>query len=62
LSLEKREYLFYIDDMVRSAEFILEFTENFSFADFDNDIKTQFAVIRCFEVLGEAVKKDSCKY
>jgi len=36
---------------------ILEFTENSSFDSFSQDRKTQFAVIRAFEILGEAAKK-----
>ncbi len=34
-----------------------EFIKDYSFSDFDNDEKTQYAVIRCFEVIGEAVKR-----
>ena len=34
-----------------------EFTEGMSFTDFQSDQKTKFAVVRCVEVIGEAVKR-----
>ena len=37
---------------------IQEFTDNSSFDSFSQDRKTQFAVIRTFEILGEVAKKD----
>ncbi|PWR71907.1 DUF86 domain-containing protein [Methanospirillum stamsii] len=49
-----RDYLTDIGDMI---ELILSFTENVSYFEFSEDKKTQFAVIRAFEVMGEAAKK-----
>jgi hypothetical protein len=44
----------YISDSIKLA---IEFTEKMSFNDFQYDKKTQFAVIRCFEIIGEATKR-----
>lgn len=35
----------------------LSFTTDMSLADFRNDEKTQYAVIRCLEIIGEAAKR-----
>jgi len=50
-------YKDYITDINNSIRYIKEFTDQSSFDDFQKDIKTQYAVIRCFEVIGEAVKR-----
>ena len=38
-------------------ELAIEFTGDMSFQDYLNDEKTQFAVIRCLELIGEATKR-----
>jgi uncharacterized protein with HEPN domain len=47
----------YISDIINSVCLIKEFTVSLNFDDFQKDIKTQYAVIRCFEVIGEAAKR-----
>jgi uncharacterized protein with HEPN domain len=53
----KREYKDYLFDIVDAIEKIENFTEGLNFKEFENDDKTVFAVIRAFEIIGEAVKK-----
>jgi uncharacterized protein with HEPN domain len=49
-----RDYRLYMDDILESCRKILRFTEGMSFQEFERDVKTQDAVIRNFEVIGEA--------
>jgi uncharacterized protein with HEPN domain len=55
--MSDRVYTDYIDDIMKSAELVLEFTAGFNYSSFSNDYKTRYAVIRCFEIMGEAAKK-----
>ena len=51
---EYKDYLVDIIDAIEKAEF---FIKGMSFEAFENDAKTTFAIIRAFEIMGEAVKK-----
>ncbi len=53
---EKRKYRLYLEDMNLAMERIAEYIKDLSFADFKKDYKTVDAVIRNFEVIGEAAK------
>ncbi len=55
--MSERDYRDYVDDIINSVKYIKEFTDNISLESFQSDIKTQYAVIRCFEVMGEASKR-----
>lgn len=46
----------YLEDILNSMNRILEYIEGYSFSDFRKDYKTVDAVIRNFEVIGEASK------
>lgn len=46
----------YLRDMAESISNALEFVTGMSFDDFQHDIKTQFAVVRALEIIGEAAK------
>jgi uncharacterized protein with HEPN domain len=46
----------YLEDMLNSMNRILEYVEGYSFSDFKKDYKTVDAVIRNFEIIGEASK------
>jgi uncharacterized protein with HEPN domain len=46
-----------IEDIIDSAKKILNYTKNLSFDDFSNDSKTIDAVIRNFEIIGEAANR-----
>ncbi|AHL22815.1 HepT-like ribonuclease domain-containing protein [Thermococcus nautili] len=52
----KRTHEDYLNDIVEAITLIEEFTEGMSFEEFRLDKKTQFAVIRALEVIGEASK------
>jgi uncharacterized protein with HEPN domain len=52
-----RDYRLYLDDILEACRKIRQFTEGMSFQDFERDLKTQDAVIRNFEVIGEAAKR-----
>ncbi len=54
--MSKRSYVDYIRDIADELERIEEFVKGLSFDDFVKDIKKVYAVIRCFEIIGEAVK------
>lgn len=54
---EGRELRDYLNDILEMIEDIRIFTEGMSYEDLAADRKTLYAVIRCLEVLGEAVKK-----
>lgn len=49
-------------DIARSARLVLEFTRGMDFADFQNDEKTESAVLHQLMVLGEAVKRLSSEF
>ncbi len=50
----KRVYIDYLDDILDSILKIEQFTEDMEFNHFKNDFKTSYAVIRAFEIIGEA--------
>jgi uncharacterized protein with HEPN domain len=52
-----RDYRLYLDDILESCRKIRQFTEGMSFQEFERDVKTQDAVIRNFEVIGEAANR-----
>jgi len=55
--MSKREPHLLIGDIIDSANKILEYTEGLSFDEFINDNKTVDAVIRNFEIIGEAANR-----
>lgn len=52
--MSKRNPLLLIEDILESANRIILFTNDMTFEDFESDIKTIDAVIRNFEIIGEA--------
>lgn len=53
----KTEIPVILDDIRRSMEFARSFISIITYDEFQNDEKTQYAVIRCLEVIGEAMKR-----
>lgn len=51
-----RDYRLYIDDILDAIQKIERYTEMLSFDEFSKDSKTIDAVVRNFEILGEAAK------
>ena len=52
----KRTCKMYFDDILTAISRILEYTQDFDFVRFKRDYKTVDAVIRNFEIIGEASK------
>ncbi|MGB7392750.1 MAG: DUF86 domain-containing protein [Pricia sp.] len=53
---ENRSFIMYLEDIRTGMDRIEEYTSNLSLETFKNDNKTVDAVIRNFEVIGEATK------
>jgi uncharacterized protein with HEPN domain len=52
----RRDYKLYLHDIIEACHHIQEFVEDVDFERFLDDDKTSSAVIRKFEVIGEAAK------
>lgn len=52
-----RQYRDYLVDIIDAIEKVESFIKGMAFAAFEKDTKTTFAVIRAFEIMGEAVTK-----
>jgi len=52
--MSKREWKLFIEDILGSIRLIKNYVENMGFDDFKNDRKTIDAVVRNFEIIGEA--------
>ena len=57
MSKKERNYEVFIHDILESSQSILKYTQDYDFIKFSNDKKTVDAVIRNFEIIGEAAKK-----
>lgn len=53
---ENRDYILYLEDILLSLERIREYVSGLDFIRFKQDYKTGDAVIRNFEIIGEAAK------
>ncbi|MDR0612242.1 MAG: DUF86 domain-containing protein [Dysgonamonadaceae bacterium] len=49
-------YQMYLDDIITAMDHIFEYTQGYDFVSFKRDYKTVDAVIRNFEIIGEAAK------
>ena len=54
--MTKKDYRDYVQDMLVSINEVYEFIGSMSFGEFKKDKKTQNAVIRSLEIVGEAAK------
>lgn len=52
-----RDFQIYIEDIIQAIDNIQTYTEGLTYQDFEGDKKTIDAVIRNFEVIGEATKQ-----
>jgi uncharacterized protein with HEPN domain len=57
LCMSKRDPILLVGDILDSAEKILEYTDGFTLEEFIEDSKTVDAVIRNFEIIGEAANR-----
>lgn|SRR5690554_6791335 len=46
-----------LDDIRRNLELVVEFTKSMDRIEFEGDYKSQYAVIRALEIVGEATKR-----
>ena len=53
----KREFIDYLADIQDAAQHISQFVAGMTWAQFSQDQKTIYAVVRAFEIIGEAAKK-----
>ncbi|MHB8905916.1 MAG: HepT-like ribonuclease domain-containing protein [Melioribacteraceae bacterium] len=53
----KRDYIIYLQDMLEFATKGIDFVKGYNLSKFSEDEKTQYAVIRAIEIIGEASKK-----
>ena len=53
----EREYRDFIIDMIEAADMVASFIQGMNKEQFLADKKTQFAVVRALEIIGEAAKK-----
>ena len=60
--MSKRSQEDLLSDILEASTRILSYTKGFDFKDFQNDTKTQDAVIRNVEIIGEAVKNLSLEF
>ena len=52
----QRSYRDYLDDILRAIGEILSFVEDMDFETFRSDLRTNLAVIRALEIIGEAAR------
>jgi uncharacterized protein with HEPN domain len=55
--MSKRDNILLLDDMLLSAKKIVRYTENLDYESFLSDDKTIDAVVRNFEIIGEAANR-----
>jgi len=55
--MSKRSVLLLLQDIQEAIQNILDYTQDLSFEDFLDDSKTKDAVVRNFEIIGEASNK-----
>jgi len=56
LKKDNRTYIMYFEDIILAMDRIAEYIDGLSFIKFKRDYKTVDAVIRNFEIIGEAAK------
>ena len=54
---DERIYLDYLDDILDAADKIKEFTQGMSEELFCRDVKTAYAVVHAFEIIGKATRR-----
>jgi len=54
---KQRDFKTYLDDISQSIGKGISFIEDMTYEEFEEDEKTQFALVRAIEIIGEASKK-----
>lgn len=52
----------YLEDILDSGRNAQEFIEGMNFEEFSSDVKTVYAVVRAFQIIGEATKRISPEF
>jgi uncharacterized protein with HEPN domain len=55
--MSKRDIILLLEDMLQSAQKIKQYTKDLDFDSFQDDDKTKDAVVRNFEIIGEAANR-----
>jgi uncharacterized protein with HEPN domain len=55
----KKDSIAYLEDILECIDIMQRYTKNVRWHDFERDIQMQDAVIRRFEIIGEAIKRIS---
>ncbi len=53
----KRDFLVYIDDILNAMDQAEMFVAGMSYEQFENDLRTNYAVTRALEIVGEAARR-----
>ncbi len=53
----KRDFLVYIDDILNAMDQAEMFVTEMSYEQFENDLRTTYAVTRALEIVGEAARR-----
>jgi uncharacterized protein with HEPN domain len=54
--MSQRDALAYVEDILKAMDDVLKFVKDTNYATFSEDTKTNYAVIRALEIIGEATK------
>ena len=54
--MAKQDVSDYLNDILQAIVAISNFTKNITYEDFEKDLKTQYAVIKAIEIIGEAAR------
>lgn len=52
-----KDFLVYLEDIIDAMEKVEMFTVGLTYDQFETDLKTNFAVVRAIEIIGEATKR-----
>ncbi len=55
MSKEERDYILFVEDIIEAIRKIEKYTKDLEFEEFDKNDMTADAVIRNFEIIGEAI-------
>ena len=55
--MSKRNTRIILEEMIQNIEAVLDFTKGMNKEQFLADLKTQYAVDRCFEIIGESARQ-----
>ena len=58
---KQRDITTYLDDIYESIEKGISFIKDMTYDEFKEDEKTQFALVRAIEIIGEKIGRASCR-